>query len=29
MVFKFFQAADEYEAIGNRRYMEIEFALPN
>ena len=26
---KFFQAADRYEAKGNRRYMEIEFALPN
>ena len=26
---KFFQAADRYEGIGNRRYMEIEFALPN
>ena len=26
---KFFQAADEYEGVGNRRYMEIEFALPN
>ena len=26
---KFFQAADEYEAVGNRRYVEIEFALPN
>ena len=26
---KFFQAADKYEGIGNRRYMEIEFALPN
>ena len=25
----FFQAAEEYEAIGNRRYREIEFALPN
>ena len=25
----FFQAADEYEGVGNRRYMEIEFALPN
>ena len=25
----FFQAADEYEAVGNRRYREIEFALPN
>ena len=25
----FFQAADEYEGIGNRRYREIEFALPN
>ena len=26
---KFFQAADRYEGCGNRRYMEIEFALPN
>ncbi len=26
---KFFKAADKYEGIGNRRYMEIEFALPN
>ena len=26
---KFFQAADRYEGIGNRCYMEIEFALPN
>ena len=26
---KFFQAADEYEGVGNRRYREIEFALPN
>ena len=26
---KFFQAADKYEGNGNRRYMEIEFALPN
>ena len=26
---KFFQAADRYESVGNRRYMEIEFALPN
>ena len=26
---KFFQAADEYEGVGNCRYMEIEFALPN
>lgn len=26
---KFFQAADRYEGIGNRRYMEIEFALSN
>ena len=26
---KFFQAADRYESKGNRRYMEIEFALPN
>jgi len=25
----FFQAAEEYEAVGNRRYREIEFALPN
>ena len=24
-----FQAADKYEGKGNRRYMEIEFALPN
>ena len=26
---KFFQAADKYESKGNRRYMEIVFALPN
>ncbi|MBO4400415.1 MAG: MobA/MobL family protein [Selenomonadaceae bacterium] len=26
---KFFKAADRYEGVGNRRYMEIEFALPN
>lgn len=26
---EFFQAADKYEGIGNRRYREIEFALPN
>ena len=26
---KFFGAADKYEGKGNRRYMEIEFALPN
>ena len=26
---KFFQAADKFESKGNRRYMEIEFALPN
>lgn len=26
---KFFKAADRYEGGGNRRYMEIEFALPN
>ena len=26
---RFFQAADKYEGKGNRRYMEIEFALPN
>ena len=26
---KFFQAADRYKGVGNRRYMEIEFALPN
>ena len=26
---KFFKAADKYECKGNRRYMEIEFALPN
>ena len=25
----FFQAADKYEGIGHRRYVEIEFALPN
>ena len=26
---KFFQAADKYEGVGYRRYVEIEFALPN
>ena len=26
---KFFRAADKYEGCGNRRYIEIEFALPN
>lgn len=26
---KFFQAADKYEGLGHRRYVEIEFALPN
>ena len=26
---KFFHVADKYEGKGNRRYMEIEFALPN
>ena len=26
---KFFQAADKYEGTGHRRYVEIEFALPN
>ena len=26
---KFFQAADKYESVGHRRYVEIEFALPN
>ena len=26
---KFFRAADKYEGCGNRRYVEIEFALPN
>ena len=26
---KFFKMADKYEGIGKRRYMEIEFALPN
>lgn len=26
---KFFKAADRYEGMGNRRYMEFEFALPN
>lgn len=26
---KFFKAADKYEGKNNRRYMEIEFALPN
>ena len=25
----FFQAADKYEGVGNRRYREIEFTLPN
>ncbi|MBR6012825.1 MAG: MobA/MobL family protein, partial [Selenomonadaceae bacterium] len=25
----FFKAADRYEGVGNRRYVEIEFALPN
>ena len=25
----FFQAADKYEGVGHRRYVEIEFALPN
>ena len=25
----FFKMADKYEGVGNRRYMEIEFALPN
>ena len=25
----FFKAADRYEGRGNRRYVEIEFALPN
>ena len=25
----FFKMADKYESVGNRRYMEIEFALPN
>ena len=25
----FFHAADKYKGIGNRRYVEIEFALPN
>ena len=29
MIFKFFQAADKYEGVGHRRYVEIEFALPN
>ncbi len=26
---KFFRTADKYESYGNRRYIEIEFALPN
>ena len=26
---KFFRAADKYEGCGNRRFVEIEFALPN
>ena len=26
---KFFKMADKYEGVGNRRYMEIEFALSN
>ncbi len=26
---KFFKMADKYEGVGNRRYVEIEFALPN
>ena len=26
---KFFQVADKYEGVGHRRYVEIEFALPN
>ena len=26
---KFFEAADRYEGVGHRRYVEIEFALPN
>jgi len=26
---KFFQAADKYEGVGHRCYVEIEFALPN
>ena len=26
---KFFEAADKYEGVGHRRYVEIEFALPN
>ena len=26
---KFFKAADKYEGVGHRRYVEIEFALPN
>ena len=25
----FFKMADKYESVGNRRYMEVEFALPN
>ena len=25
----FFKMADKYEGVGNRRYVEIEFALPN
>lgn len=26
---KFFQVTDKYEGVGHRRYVEIEFALPN
>ena len=26
---RFFKAADKYEGVGHRRYVEIEFALPN
>ena len=26
---KFFKKVDKYEGVGNRRYMEFEFALPN
>ena len=26
---RFFKAADRYEGLGHRRYVEIEFALPN
>ena len=26
---RFFKAADRYEGVGHRRYVEIEFALPN